>query len=30
VSGVDSIVCVDDGMRKIFDDMHNITNKEAA
>ena len=30
VSGVDSIVCVDDGMREIFDDMHNITNKEAA
>ena len=29
-SFVDSIVCVDDGMRKIFDDMHNITNKEAA
>ena len=30
VSGVDSIVIVDDGVRKIFDDMHNISNKEAA
>ena len=30
VSGVDSIVIVDDGVRKIFDDMHSISNKEAA
>jgi len=30
VSGVDSIVCVDDGMRKIFDELHNTTRKEAA
>lgn len=30
VSGVDSIVCLDDEMRKIFDELHNTTRKEAA
>jgi len=30
VSGVDSIVCVNNEMRKIFDSMHNTTRKEVA